>query len=105
VVLFTDLDNEGDLRELARHARLLSRRHVSLCVSLEPEGLAARESAPVERERDVYRKLAAISLREQRRELARALQTAGLELVESPLPRLAERIVQRYHAAKISGRL
>lgn len=105
VVLFTDLDNEGDLRELARHARLLARRHMSLCVSLRPVGLSAQVSAPVERERDVYHKLAAISLEEQRSQLARALQNAGLELVESPLPQLAERIVQRYHAAKISGRL
>jgi uncharacterized protein (DUF58 family) len=105
VVLFTDLDNEGDLRELVRHARLLARRHASLCVSLRPEQLASARDAPIEAERDLYRKLAAISLHEQRSQLARDLETAGLALVESALPQLGRAIVQRYRAEKTSGRV
>ncbi|HEX6240585.1 MAG TPA: DUF58 domain-containing protein [Polyangiales bacterium] len=105
VVLFTDLDNEGDLRELARHAPLLSRRHASLCVSLRPEQLRARREAPIERERDVYRKLAAISLHDRRTQLSRDLESAGLSVVESAPSQLARSIVQRYRMAKISGRV
>jgi uncharacterized protein (DUF58 family) len=105
VVLFTDLDNEGDLRDLARHAPLLMRRHVTLCVSLSPEQLAAQSEQSVGNDRELYAKLAAISLHEQRSELSLALSTAGLRVVESSSGNLSGAIVRQYQAAKQSGRL
>ena len=105
LVLFTDLDNEGDLRALASHARVLSRRHLTLCFSLEARQLRALSEQPSQHDAQIYRKLAALTLREQRAGLARTLREQGVPVLESDPATLARTALRRYREIKQSGRL
>lgn len=104
-VLFTDLDNGADLEQLAAHATLLTRRHLALCVSLSGEGLQRRLSAPIESERDVYRRVAAIHLKDERERVKRNLHAGGLQVIESELPGLPRAALAEYQRQKRAGRL
>jgi uncharacterized protein (DUF58 family) len=105
VVLFTDLDNEADLHLLAEHAPLLTRRHLTLCVSLEEKRLRHELRREPETEQDVYRKVAALSLHGQRAQLARELTRRGVPVIETDVRGLSGAALKRYREIKQSGRL
>jgi uncharacterized protein (DUF58 family) len=105
LVLFTDLDNEPDLHLLAEHARLLTRRHLTVCVSLEEKRLRHELARAPHTERDVFRKVAALSLHGQRAQLARELGRRGVPVIETDARGLATAALARYRQIKQSGRL
>jgi uncharacterized protein (DUF58 family) len=104
-VLFTDLDNGTDLEQLAEHATLLTQRHLALCVSLSGQDLERRLSAPIESERDAYRRVAAIQLKDERERLKRNLYGGGLYVIESELAGLPRAALAEYQRQKRAGRL
>jgi uncharacterized protein (DUF58 family) len=103
--LFTDLENAADLEQLAEHARVLTRRHLALCVSLSGHELEQRLSAAIDSEADAYQRVAAIKLKEERDRLKRKLSGAGLTVIESALPGLARAALLEYQRQKRAGRL
>jgi uncharacterized protein (DUF58 family) len=105
LVLFTDLDNEADLHLLAEHAPLLSRRHLTVCVSLEEKHLRHALRREPRTDREVYGKLAALSLHEQRAQLARELGRRGVPVIEADARGLPAAALKRYREIKQSGRL
>jgi uncharacterized protein (DUF58 family) len=104
-VLFSELENGADLEQLAEHAHLLTRRHLALCLSLSGRELEARLRAPIESERDVYLRVAAIKLKEERESLKRKLHHAGLPVIECAPPAFARAALAEYQRQKRAGRL
>jgi uncharacterized protein (DUF58 family) len=104
-VLFSELENGADLEQLAEHGRLLTRRHLALCVSLSGRELEARLRAPIESENDVYLRVAAIKLKQERDGLKRKLRDAGLPVIECAPPAFAHAALAEYQRQKRSGRL
>jgi uncharacterized protein (DUF58 family) len=104
-VFFSDLDNGTDLEQLAEHAPLLTRRHLAMCVSLTGQGLERLLARAIDSERDVYRKLAAIHLKDERERVRRKLESAGLCVIESELASLPRATVAEYERQKRAGRL
>lgn len=103
--LFTELENAADLEQLAEHARVLTRRHLALCVSLSGHELEQRLRAPIDEEADAYQRVAAIQLKQEREGLKRKLASAGLTVIESALPGLARAALREYQRQKRAGRL
>jgi uncharacterized protein (DUF58 family) len=105
VVLFTDLDNEADLHVLVEHAPQISRRHLTLCVSLAEKRVRRELQRELHSEQDVYQKLAALSLHAQRARLARNLLRRGVPVIETDARGLSSAALKRYREIKQSGRL
>lgn len=105
VLLFSDLDNEGDLQALARHAHVLSRHHLTLCFSLHSAPLQELAARPSETDAQVYQKLAAQTLLQQRARLAKVLGQHGMPVLEVSARGLARAALGRYRQIKLSGRL
>jgi uncharacterized protein (DUF58 family) len=105
LVLLTDLDDEIHAQALAEHAKLLSRRHLTLIVSLDDAHVRALGEARLLSERDVYDKAAALGLLEERTSLRSLLQKRGIGVVESDERGLAHAAIDRYLEAKTHNRL
>jgi uncharacterized protein (DUF58 family) len=103
--LFTEFENSPDLSQLAEHARLLTRRHLALCISLSGQELERRLSAPIDSEPEAYQRVAAITLKQERDGLKRRLHEAGLTVIESTPPELARAALREYQRQKRAGRL
>lgn len=105
LVMFTDLDDEIHGRALAEHAKLLSRRHLAMIVSLDDTHVRTLGEARMTSERDVYDKAAALGLLEDRTSLRALLEKRGIGVIEADERGLAHAAVNRYLEAKTHNRL
>jgi uncharacterized protein (DUF58 family) len=105
LVILTDLDDEIHAGALAEHAKLLSRRHLSMIVSLDDAHVRALGEAQVTEEREVYDKAAALGLLEERAALRALLEKLSIGIVEADERGLAHAAMDRYLEAKTHNRL
>lgn len=105
VVILTDLENETHAQALCAHAHVLTRRHLTMCVSLLDAHTRARAHSPPGSDFDVYQRAAAIDLLHEREELRMRLEKRGVMVLEADVRGLARRLLDHYLQVKLSARL
>lgn len=96
IALFTDLSDQDVARSIAAHLRLLARHHLPLCVTLsDPSAIAWSEVVP-ESSRDLYRKVVAGRLLDDRATVLDELRKAGVLTVDTPADKLTPATINRY---------
>ncbi len=105
VVLFTDLENEVHGAAVCEHAPLLTRRHLTVCVSLQDvlirEGTLRVPRDPAQ----VFHKAAAIDLANERERLQRTLEKRGITVLEADVRGLVPKLLAHYLKVKLAARL
>ena len=105
VALFTDLTDRETARTLARQLVPLARHHLPLCVTLRDPALDARARQLPDDGRQVYEKVVATLLVDERLTVLDELRRAGVETVDAPADRLTPATINRYLQIKERGRL
>lgn len=105
VVLFTDLGNETHGEALYEHARMLTRRHLALFVSLDDSITRTNAELAPRSDEDVFHRAAAIDLLRERTELTHRLQKRGVLVLEADERGLARLTLERYLEVKTHARL
>jgi uncharacterized protein (DUF58 family) len=105
LVLFTDLSDPEPARALVAHlARTSSRHLVAVCMVSDPALIE-----PAEREasdsQQIYQKLVAQRLLDERRQVLRGLSLRGVITLDLPADRLSAQVVATYLELKARGRL
>ena len=72
--MFSDLLDEAQAGPLAQHVGLLSRKHLTVCVTMRDPVAEALADGPAARAADVYRRAAAADLLDEREGLKLRLQ-------------------------------
>lgn len=96
IVLFSDLLDEVHAMPLAKHAAVLRRKHLPVCVSMHDPMADSLASAEVRREHDAYVRAAAADLLAERSLVKAHLRAAGVAIVEAPPGELAVATLSRY---------
>lgn len=96
VVLFTDLSDPTSARLVARRLAALARRHLPVCVTLRDSALADRARALPESGFQVYEKVVAGQLLEERAAILDALRRHGVLTVDVPADSLTLATINRY---------
>ena len=105
VALFTDLSDRETARSLARQLVPLTRHHLPLCVTLRDPVLDwSAHQNPVD-DRQVYEKVVAALLVDERLTILDELRRAGVETVDVAADRLTPATINRYLQLKDRGRL
>ena len=105
VALFTDLTDRETARTLARQLVPLARHHLPLCVTLRDPALDDRARQLPDDGRQVYEKVVATLLVDERLTVLDELRRAGVETVDAPADRLTPATINRYLQIKERGRL
>ncbi len=100
LVLFSDLLETAHAMPLAKHAALLRRRHLPVCVTMHDPVAEALADAPVADAGAAYRRAAAADLLQEREHVKAHLMKSGVGLVEAPPGELAVATVNRYLEVK-----
>ena len=96
LVVLTDLLDEAHAMPLAEHAKVLRRKHLTVCVTLrEPEADSLAQTK-VATERDLYLRAAAADVLLERDVVRAHLRKSGVLLVEAPAGDLGVEVVKRY---------
>lgn len=103
VLLFAHFDTRAALERQLPYLRRIGRRHRLVVVLFENTGLRDLLAAPSTRLEDVYVKAAAEALAMETREVARALEQAGVGALVTRPETLSVDAVNRYLALKASG--
>lgn len=96
VVVLSDLLDEVHAMPLAKHAAVLRRKHLPVCVTMHDPVAESLASAEVHREHDAYVRAAAADLVAERAAVKAHLRSAGVAVVEAPPGELAVATVGRY---------
>jgi uncharacterized protein (DUF58 family) len=105
VALFTDLSDRQTARTVARHLMPLARYHLPLCVTLRDPALDARSGQFPNDSRQVYEKVVALLLVEERLTVLEELRRAGVETVDAAADQLTLATINRYLQIKDRARL
>jgi uncharacterized protein (DUF58 family) len=96
IALFTDLSDPDVAKMIARNLRLLARHHLPLCVTLsDPSALSWAEMLP-HTGHELYGKVVAGRLLEERAAVLDELHRAGVYTVDSPADQLTPATINRY---------
>lgn len=96
VVFFTDLENEAHAAQLCAHASMLTKRHLTVCVSLQDAATSHLARATPHTDAEVFQKAAAIDLLNDRERIARRLELRGIRVLQADAERLAPRLLKHY---------
>lgn len=96
VTLFTDLSDQDVARTIAQHLCLLARHHLPLCVALSDPVVQARAELTPEAGSELYQKVVAGRLLDERAALLDELRHAGVLTVDAPADQLAPATINRY---------
>jgi uncharacterized protein (DUF58 family) len=96
ITLFTDLSDQDVARTIARHMILLARHHLPLCVTLSDPAAHAWSDLIPEASRELYGKVVAGRLLEERAALLDQLHRAGVLTVDVPADQLTPSTINRY---------
>lgn len=105
IVLFTDLENEVHGTAICEHARMLTRRHLAVCVSLQDIVVGRRAQLTPDTAAQVFHKAAAIDLLSDRERLERSLEKRGITVLEADVRGLAPKLLDHYLKVKLAARL
>lgn len=105
ITLFTDLSDLESARTIARQLVPLARHHVPLCVTLRDPVLDARSRQIPNTGRQLYEKVVASLLVDERLTVLEELRRAGVETVDAAADRLTPATINRYLQVKARARL
>ena len=103
VLLFANFDTRAGLDRQLPYLRRIAQRHRLVVVLFENTGIRELLAAPSERVEDVYVKATAESLAMEKREIARALERAGIGALLTRPETLTVDAVNRYLQIKARG--
>lgn len=96
VAFFTDLSDPDSARVVARHLAALARHHLPLCVALRDPSLDDRAELVPMTGRQVYEKVVAGGLVEERATILDTLRRHGVLAVDTTMDRLTPATINRY---------
>lgn len=96
LVVLTDLLDEAHAMPLAEHAKVLRKKHLTVCVTLREPEADALAQAKVVAEPDLYLRAAAADVLLERDVVRAHLRASGVSLVEAPAGELGVEVVKRY---------
>jgi len=96
LALFTDLSDPEVATLVARHMALVARHHLPLCITLSDPLVQELAGAIPNSGRDLYRKLVALRLQDERSMVLENLGRAGVLTVDAPAGRLTPATINRY---------
>jgi uncharacterized protein (DUF58 family) len=105
IVLFTDLATPEAAEPLVVHLGRLAKHHLPLCVTVSDPFLSAAAGKPVGDSADLYRRVVAEGLLDERRALLDRLHRAGVLTIDVPADKLSAGVVNTYLRLKAQGRL
>jgi uncharacterized protein (DUF58 family) len=105
VTLFTDLSDRETARTIARQLVPLARHHLPLCVTLRDPVLDARSRQLPGDRRELYEKVIASLLIDDRLTVLDELRRSGVETVDVAADRLTPATIDRYLQIKARARL
>ncbi|MBI5707130.1 MAG: DUF58 domain-containing protein [Armatimonadetes bacterium] len=100
IVSFTDLDDEGNSKDLVKGLGAMPKRHLMLLARVGDPGHRVRLESPIEVEEDLYQKASTALLVEDRKRAGTLLEGAGIHSLEAEPQDLAAALVNFYFAAK-----
>lgn len=105
LVLFTDVVDVDTSDPLLTHLAAARRRHVPLAVTLRNPELEGLAEAPVDDDRDVFRRAAAEELLQARERALASMRRAGVLVADARPEDAAPEVVNRYLEVKRKGLL
>jgi uncharacterized protein (DUF58 family) len=103
VIIFTDLSGGISMQTLVKHAALLSKRSLTLVVTIsDPDIHAAAQQIP-QHSLEVYQRAAAIEMLDERKIVLESLTRRGVHTLDVPADRLSMDVINRY--LELKGRL
>jgi len=96
VILFTDVGDLDSSRIIGRHLALLAHYHLPVCVALTDPALEERAELIPESGRQVYEKVVASLLVDERATVFDELRRTGVLRVDAPADRLTAATINRY---------
>jgi len=96
IVLFTDVGEPDVARTIARNLALLARHHLPLAVTLSDPAVVDRAEHVPASGRELYEKVVAAGMLEERELVLQQLHRAGVLTVDAPADRLAPATINRY---------
>jgi uncharacterized protein (DUF58 family) len=101
--VYTDLTDGESSRELIDRLKLVSRRHLVVCVLLQKEYLTTVLEQPLGDETAAYLKATAWELRRERTDLIQLLSLSGIKVLEVTPVNIRQVVVAHYHFLKRRG--
>ena len=105
VVLFTEILDPESSQVLLGRIRSIVPQHVPICVTIQDSDLLAAAEAAPESIRDVYRRVIAAELLEEKRKTLGILARSGSQVVHVPAHQMGPATLQRYLEIKKRGTL
>ncbi|MDX2065205.1 MAG: DUF58 domain-containing protein [Fimbriimonadaceae bacterium] len=105
IVVFSDYEDPDRAGELVTALAPLAHRHIVLVVRVQDGRLQEVETAPLAKPQDMYMRVAANLLLEDRKEASKRLRSAGIHELESEPQELASKLVTFYFDVKARGLL
>jgi uncharacterized protein (DUF58 family) len=96
IALFTDLTDEVVARTVGRHLALVARHHLPLCIALRDPAMEAAADLLPASGGDLYRKVVAGRLLEERTSVLDELRRAGVLTVDAVADQLTPATINRY---------
>ncbi len=103
LVWITDLLDADQGDELIAALTVVRKRHLSLVVALDDPGVRAQATREPRTTSDLFMRVGAAEVLDERRLLLQRLQAAGAKVIDSPGDRLAPDLVDRYLEIKTRG--
>lgn len=101
--VYTDLTDGESSRELINCLKLVSRRHLVVCVLLQKEYLTTVLEQPLDAETAAYLKATAWELRRERTDLIQLLSLSGIKVLEVTPANIRQVVVAHYLFLKRRG--
>jgi uncharacterized protein (DUF58 family) len=101
--IYTDLTDAESSRELIDCLKLISRRHLVVCVLLQKEYLPTVLEQPLADETAAYLKATAWELRKERENLIQLLSLSGIKVLEVTTANIRQVVAAHYHFLKRRG--
>jgi uncharacterized protein (DUF58 family) len=105
IVLFTDLAEAADPRELIAWLGQLARRHLPLCVLVSNPDIHRLAAQPPADSRAAYEKVLAQRLLDERRAIIERIERQGALVLDVPAEQLTSGVINRYLEVKGTTRL
>ena len=105
VVVFTDLLDPESSRQVILNLQALASTHLCMCIAVSDSNVLAAARAVPEQPSQVYEKAAAVEVLHEREQATRALERAGVIVVDSEPGALSPAVVNQYLQIKARVRL